>query len=200
MQHFRQLRDQLAVCNGYLVLGQRAVVPTSLRHAILEQLHLGHFGMQRMKQLARTAVYWPNNDEDIEATCRQCIPCGAHQNKPVKPPNHPWMLPEKPWSRLHIDYAINFLGSNWLVLTNSYSKDPCIHPTQAVSAKSTIELLEQEFAQLRYPHTLVTDNGTTFLSEEFQAWCSDKGIAHLSGAPYHPATNGAAERLVQTFE
>jgi len=34
------------------------------------------------------------------------------------------MLPEKPWSRLHIDHAINFLGFNWLVVTDAYTKYP----------------------------------------------------------------------------
>ena len=38
------------------------------------------------------------------------------------------------------------------------------------------------------------------MSGEFQAWCQERGISHLTGAPYHPATNGAAERLVQTFK
>ena len=38
------------------------------------------------------------------------------------------------------------------------------------------------------PHTIVLDIATSFSSEEFQ------------GTPYHPATNGTAERLVQTFK
>lgn len=197
---YRQLADSLSLCNGCLLLGSRVVIPASMRKEVLEQLHLGHFGMQRMKQLARTAVYWPNIDDHIEGMCRQCISCGEHQNKPAKPAIHPWMLPEKPWSRVHLDHAINFLGSNWLVLIDAYSKYPCIHPTQSVSTKSTIDLLEQDFAHFGYPHTLVTDNATTFMSEEFQHWCKERGITHLTGAPYHPATNGAAERLVQTFK
>ena len=200
MQRFRQIADSLSICNGCLVFGNRVVIPTAMRRQVLEYLHLGHFGMQRMKQLARTAVYWPNIDEDIEATCRHCVPCGEHQNKPPKPAVHPWMLPEKPWSRLHLDHAINFMGYNWLVLTDAYSKYPCIHPTQSVTAKATIDLLEEDFAHFGYPHTLVTDNASAFLSEEFQCWCKERGIAHLTGAPYHPATNGSAERLVQTFK
>ena len=36
--------------------------------------------------------------------------------------------------------------------------------------------------------------------KEFQAWCKQRGIVHLTGAPYHPATNGAAERLIQSFK
>ena len=123
----------------------------------LEYLHLGHFGMQRMKQLARTAVYWPNIDEDIENMCRNCIPCCEYQNKPAKPAIHPWMLPEKPWSRFHLDHAINFLGNNWLVVTDAYPKYPCTHATQITNAKSTNDLLEQDFSHLGFPHTLATD-------------------------------------------
>ncbi len=200
MQRFRQLSDSLAICNGCLIHGSRVVIPDSMRREVLDLLHLGHFGMQRMKQLARTAVYWPNIDDDIEAMSRHCVPCGEHQNKPSKPAIHPWMLPEKPWSRLHLDHAINFMGSNWLLVTDAYSKYPCIHPTQSVSAQATIDLLEQDFSHFGYPHTLVTDNASAFLSEEFQTWCKEHGIVHLTGAPYHPATNGAAERLVQTFK
>ena len=156
--------------------------------------------MQRMKQLARSTVYWPRIDFDIEDLCRKCTSCGQFQNKPDKPSIHPWMMPEKPWSRLHLDHAINFLGRNWLVLVDAYSKYPCIHPTTSTSSKSTTAILEQEFAHFGYPHTLVTDNATTFMSQEFQAWCKQRGIVHLTGAPYHPATNGAAERLIQSFK
>ena len=113
---------------------------------------------------------------------------------------HPWMLPEKPWSRLHLDRAINFMGKDWLVITDAYSKYPCIHPTSCTSTKATLDLLEEDFAHFGFPHTLVTDNAPTFTSEEFQHWCKERGITHLTGAPYHPATNGAAERLVQTFK
>ena len=38
------------------------------------------------------------------------------------------------------------------------------------------------------------------MSSEFQAWCQERGITHLTGAPYHLVTNRAAERLVQTFK
>ena len=156
--------------------------------------------MQKMKQLARSVIYWPHIDDDIERTARSCSSCAEQQNKPPKPANHPWILPERPWSRLHIDHAVNFLGTNWLVLVDAYSKYPCIRAVTSLSSKATTDVLEQEFSHFGYPHTLVTDNASAFLSNEFQAWCQERGITHLSGAPYHPATNGAAERLVQTFK
>ena len=92
------------------------------------------------------------------------------------------------------------------IATNNISKDlcckhPCIHPTIYTSTKLTTELLEQDFAHFGYPHTIVSDNATTFYSsEEFQPWCQERGITHLTGTPNHPATNEAAESLVQSFK
>ena len=200
LKDFKKLENSLSTENGCVFYGLRVIIPSTLRNHILKLLHLGHFGMQRMKQLARSTVYWPRIDFDIEDLCRKCTSCGQFQDKPDKPSIHPWMMPEKPWSRLHLDHAINFLGRNWLVLVDAYSKYPCIHPTTSTSSKSTTAILEQEFAHFGYPHTLVTDNATTFMSQEFQAWCKQRGIVHLTGAPYHPATNGAAERLIQSFK
>ena len=153
-----------------------------------------------MKQLARTAVYWPGIDSCINELSHACQTCAEHQNKPPKQQVHPWMFPGKPWSRVHLDHAINFLGSNWLVLTDAYSSYPGIHLTTSTSTKATIDLLEQDFAHFGFPHSLVTDNATKFTSTEFQDWCTSRGIVHLPGAPYHPATNGAAERLIQAFK
>ena len=143
LKDFKKLENSLSTENGCVFYGLRVIIPSTLRNHILKLLHLGHFGMQRMKQLARSTVYWPRIDFDIEDLCRKCTSCGQFQNKPDKPSIHPWMMPEKPWSRLHLDHAINFLGRNWLVLVDAYSKYPCIHPTTSTSSKSTTAILEQ---------------------------------------------------------
>ena len=200
VQEFKKYAASLSVTDDCLINGNRVVIPEAMQPQILDILHLEHFGMQRMKQLARSAVYWPHIDSQIEDTCRGCVSCAEHQNKPPKPANHPWMMPEKPWSRIHVDHAINFMGNNWLIVTDAYSKYPCIHQTSSTSTQATTTLLEEDFAHFGYPHTIVSDNATTFSSAEFQLWCHQRGIKHLTGAPYHPATNGAAERMVQSFK
>ena len=106
-------------------------------------------------------------------------------------------MPEKPWSRLHLDHA-NFLGRNWLVLVDAYSKYPCIHPTTSTSSKSTTAILEQEFAHFGYPHTLVTDNATTFMSQEFQAWCKQRGIHRSTLSSSNKRCCRAFDTIVQT--
>jgi len=60
--------------------------------------------------------------------------------------------------------------------------------------------LQEDFAHFGFPHAVVTNCAATFKSEEFQEFCKENGIDHQAGAPYHPATNGDAERLVQTFK
>ena len=198
LKDLKKLENLLSTENGCIFYGIRVIIPSSLRNHILKLLHLGHFSMQQIKQLARSTIYWPRIDLDIEDLCHKCTSCGQFQNKPTKPSIHPWMMPEKPWSRLHLDHTINFLGRNWLVLVDAYSKYPCIHPT--MSSKSTTAIFEQEFAHFGYPHTLMTNNAATFMSQEFQAWHKQQGIVHLTGAPYHPAANGAAEHLIQSFK
>jgi hypothetical protein len=46
----------------------------------------------------------------------------------------------------------------------------------------------------------VTDNAQTFASEEFEHFLKCNRIRHITSAPYHPASNGLAERAVQTFK
>ena len=152
-----------------LVWCQNIQPNASLNTQVLQLLHLGHFGMQRMKSLARTAVYWSGMNAEIMDLCHQCTACAEHQKKPSKLASHPWMLPEKPWSHVYINHAINFLGSNWLILIDAHSKYSSIHPTNFTSTKSTTDLLEQDLAHFSYPHTIVMDNATSFSSEEFQA-------------------------------
>ena len=86
------------------------------------------------------------------------------------------------------------------MVTDAYTKYPCIHATQSVSAKATIRLLQEDFAHFGFPYAVVTDCAATLKSDELQEFCKENGIVHLTGSPYHPATNGAAERLVQTFK
>ncbi|GJQ73830.1 hypothetical protein Trydic_g18768 [Trypoxylus dichotomus] len=50
------------------------------------------------------------------------------------------------------------------------------------------------------PSVLVSDNGTQFMSAEFQNFLQQNGIVHKLGAPYHPVTNGLAERYIQAFK
>ena len=56
------------------------------------------------------------------------------------------------------------------------------------------------FAAYGLLQLLVSDNGPQFTSTEFADFLKQNGIKHIKSAPYHPSTNGAAERFVRTLK
>uniref|UniRef100_A0A8C8HHV6 Integrase catalytic domain-containing protein n=1 Tax=Oncorhynchus tshawytscha TaxID=74940 RepID=A0A8C8HHV6_ONCTS len=62
------------------------------------------------------------------------------------------------------------------------------------------ECLRTTFARFGLPLQLVSDNAQAFVSDEFTRFMSVNGIKHSTSAQYHPATNGLAERFVQTLK
>ena len=60
--------------------------------------------------------------------------------------------------------------------------------------------MRSSFATLGLPEQLVTDNGPSFTSEEFALFLQMNGIKHITTAPYHPGSNGLAERAVHTLK
>ncbi len=82
----------------------------------------------------------------------------------------------------------------YLVLIDAHSK--WVEAFCSISS-AVIEELRPLFAKFGLPETIVTDNGTCFVSEEFESFLAYNGIRHVTSASYHPASNGLAERAVQ---
>ena len=104
------------------------------------------------------------------------------------------------WQCLHIDFAGPYRGKMWVLVMDAYSKWPELCMMQSTTAEATIKQLQQIFAVHGLPLQIVTDNGPQFAAEKFQQFCLSRGIQHTTTAPYHPRSNGEAERLVQTFK
>ena len=68
------------------------------------------------------------------------------------------------------------------------------------TATVTVSKMRRIFATHGLPLTLVSDNGPAFIGEEFEKFMQKNGIRHILTAPYHPASNGQAERMVRTFK
>ena len=68
------------------------------------------------------------------------------------------------------------------------------------TSTGTIRKLRQMFATYGIPETIVSDNGSVFTSKEFQQFVKLNSIKHVTTALYHLASNGLAERAVQTLK
>ncbi|XP_037931195.1 uncharacterized protein K02A2.6-like [Teleopsis dalmanni] len=140
--------------SGCLTFEHRVVIPPHYRQKLIENLHTSHLGMVKMKGIARSFIYWPGIDKDIENMANEC-------------------------------------DGKWLE----------VKITKSTTAADTISLLDDVFAAFGVPLMVVSDNGTNFTSVEFNDFLTTVGVKyHKYLAPYHPATNGQAERSVKTIK
>ena len=68
-----------------------------------------------------------------------------------------------------------------------------------ITSGATSNKMKLTFSSLGLPEIL-TSNGPTLASQEFTAFTKANGIRHITSVPYHPASNGLAERAVQAFK
>ena len=71
---------------------------------------------------------------------------------------------------------------------------------RSTSAASTNTILRELFAKYGIPVHCIRDNGSQFCSEKFTRFLKMNGVNHVRVAPYHAASNGLAERMVQSFK
>ena len=199
LKPFYQRQNELTIEAGCLLWGTKVVIPERFQAQLLSELHVSHPGIVRMKGLARAHVWWPGMSGDIEKTVRSCGACQSIRNRPPPVVLHSWPWPTGPWERIHVDYIGPFMGSMFLIVVDAFSKWlEVIHMTSTTTEK-TLDALYTLFARYGLPKKVVSDNGPQFIASSFVECMAANGIEHLRSAPYHPATNGEAERFVQTF-
>ena len=200
IQSFSTRRAELCLQEGCVLWGNRVVIPKSLRQNVLSELHVSHPGMTRMKELARSYLWFPNIDREIEKFVENCDSCQERRSSPKSAPLHPWEWPQNAWFRLHIDHAGPFLNKYFFIVVDSYSKWPEIFIVNSINSQTTINCLRSVFARFGIAPMLVSDNGPAFVSEEFRKFTEMNGIRHVRVAPYHPASNGLAENMVKNMK
>lgn len=192
-------RDELSTDQGCLIWGTRVVIPPQFQAKLLQELHEDHPGIVRMKARARSYLWFPNIDASIENLVASCSTCQAVQKDLPPPPLIPWTFPQKPWQRIHIDFG-DFKGRNLLIVVDAHSKWIDAIEVNSTTSSQTIKELRRLFAIFGLPETVVSDNGPQLVSTEFESFLRQNGIKHITSAPYHPASNGAAERTVQSVK
>ena len=200
MKPFRNRHQELTVEGGCVLWGIRVIVPKKLQPDILHELHRDHPGVTRMKSLARSYLWWPGLDRDLEELARSCLPCQAVKQAPAVAPLHPWLWPTKPWQRVHVDFAGPFKGRMLMVAVDAHSKWPEVCEMSSTTTANTVRALRQLFAAYGLPEQIVSDNGPQFISADFAEFMKMNGVKHIRCAPYHPSSNGAAERFVRTVK
>ncbi|XP_049271651.1 uncharacterized protein K02A2.6-like [Rhipicephalus sanguineus] len=191
---------ELSVAHDLVYWGNRVIIPAEARVQVLQLLHETHQGSPAMKSVARSLFWWPGLDRNIEEVSAQCQNCVQNLPMPTAAPVVKWPETGERWSRIHIDYAGPICGKMILVVVDAHTKWLEAVPLSHASTETTINCLRGIFSRFGIPRTIVSDNGTQFSSHDFEEFVANNNIVHLRRAPYHPQSNGAAERAVRTIK
>ena len=96
--------ETYSLCDNVLLYSERDVIPKTLQKRILHDFLTGHPGINRMKSLMRSYVFWPGMDSDVTDMVSKCKGCILATKSPPTS-QEPWTKTDRPWSRIHIDFA-----------------------------------------------------------------------------------------------
>lgn len=72
--------------DNILFMGDKIVIPETMREYVVKLSHEGHQGVNSSIRLAKATVYWPNLTNDIEKYVSQCHTCLTYRRNNSKQP------------------------------------------------------------------------------------------------------------------
>ena len=134
---------------------------------------------------------------DIEEMIHLCGPCAAAKQF-LKATLHSWPPVTKPSECIHVNFAGPHLERHFLNIMDAYSKYPDVISVSSTMSQQTVAILRKLCAQHGVPEKIVSNNGTQFTSHKFREFCKANAVIQILSPPYHPQSNGWAERFVDT--
>lgn len=118
LRQYRALASDLYEQDGLRLIlhNNRIVIPSGMQKDILFRIHEGHLGMDKCKALARSAVFWPGINQDIENTVGRCLTCNMFRHQQTAEPLSPHPVPVKTYQKVGADiFTLRLLASRRLL-------------------------------------------------------------------------------------
>lgn len=195
---FYKYKADLSIQENVLTYNDRIVIPEGWRKKCIKDLHAGHFGIVRSKMRAKSTIWWPNINSQLENTINNCEVCLKH-TKPTIEPMLSLEIPSLPWKTVGVD-LFEIKGTNYLVIQDYYSKFPEFTQLVDLKSKTVIKYLKECFARWGIPETVRSDNGRQFDSFEFRKFAEEYNFKWISSSPKYPQSNGLAESGVKLMK
>lgn len=181
-------------------------VPSQLTSDLIRSVHFSddtfHLGTSKTLNKIKQLYYWPKMNNQIYHFVSGCDKCKEIKtsNKILRGKMGKNFEASRPFQHIYIDYLGPYprtrRGNSYiLVILDHLTKFPIFVPIRQATAALTIEILEKQvFSIFNVPETLLSDNGSQFLSQIFQNFLASFGVRHLTTPIYSPQAN-ASERL-----
>ena len=163
-RYWTRLSISSKIPNLIMLDTNRIFVPNNTIKYILKQLHAGHPGKTKARELARQLYYWPGMNNDIGQVIDACQACQevrpAQANFPAKP-NPPSTYSTYPMQAVGTD-LFSLYGEDWIVLVDRYSGYLCAEKLRRTDTESVIKQLTYWFQLLGWPETIRSDGGPQY--------------------------------------
>jgi transposase InsO family protein len=185
-------------------------VPEALVPEVLAAAHdhrfSAHFGRDKTFEKLRSRCFWPGMYSSIQTHVKKCHGCARFNIRRKKPPGH--MKPIEPPTDIFHMIGLDFWGpvqeSNngnryVIVLTDYLSKFVVAKALPNCTAQDAAQFIVETALTFGVPSQILTDNGSHFRNQLFQALSNILGFEHILSTPYHPQSNGQTERWNATM-
>ena len=165
----------------------------------------GHDGLTRTMCKIKARFLWKGMNDDIREYVQSCHECQMIKFKYRKKFHFQTLVNHgsSPYEVVHLDFGelkkksdTNVKSRFFILLVDEYSRMSHTKAMTGMKSSFLIQWLKQ-LPFFKSVKKIISDNGTSFQSEEFKRFCSDNQIKQSFSGPYHPEGNGLAERHIQ---
>ena len=165
-----------------------------------------HLGVKKTIKKTKRQFYWYKLKESVREWIRKCSKCGARK-RPHQTPRAPLedYRVGAPMDRLVTDILgplpVTDRGNKYILLVgDQFTRWMEAYPIPDQTAETVAHKVVYEFIS-RYgaPLDIHSDQGRTYESQLFQQVCKLLEIHKTRTSPYHPSSNGQAERFNQVL-
>ena len=187
------------------------VIPVNRRQVAIDMCHrnAGHQGRDRTLGLMKGQFWWPGMATALCLAIQNCGRCKQFEANCQLPAMEP-IVCTQPMELVHVDYVgmevtvaakEKPVVKNVLVVVDHFTRYVQAYVTNNHTAHTTARVLYNNFFSVfGFPQKLLSDQGTEFTGDVIAAMCKLLGIEKIRTTPYHPQTNGSAERVHQTLQ
>lgn len=173
--------------------------------SILKQFHDsklgGHLGADKTIEKIKRYFSWPRLSTDVKNYVRSCEICQKSKTtKNTRMKMQQVEVSKYPFQKIFLDIVgpieVSNRGNRYiLTVLDDHSRYFNAYPLpNQESATLCYVFVTSILSHHKTPKILITDNGSNFMSTEFNKVCKLFGIKKYSTSSYHPESNGGLER------
>ena len=166
---------------------------------MLKTLHTGHPGITKIKLKARSSLYWPGIDSQLEDAVNSCSLCQEYQKQQKSEPLLYHDIPPVPWYKIGTD-IFHLFNKHYLIIVDYATNYFDISQLPDLESTTVIQHTKAIFAKYGIPKEIMSDNGPEFAAAAYHHFCTKWDITHTTSSPQYPQSNGLVERIIQTVK